>query len=325
MVALLQLFYGISGIVLLYYGAGFLVKGGSNIAARMRISPLVIGLTLVAFGTSAPELVVSLGASFRGMGDISVGNVVGSNICNIALILGLSAMITPLTVNPKLFRLDLPLLLVSTLFSAGICLFYHEINRWVGLGLTVAVIAYTWWSIRISRKETETEAIPDETIEKNQVAPTGNILLPLGSVAVGLFGLIAGAQLFLNAAIFTARALHVSEAVIGLTVVAVGTSLPELATSVVAAIHGEKDIAVGNVVGSNLFNILAILGITSLINPISAPGVDVWDFAVFLLTVFLLYPMMRIGLTISRWNGLFLFLIYVSYTAWLIYKVKVGL
>ena len=312
MQTVINLLYGAAGLVLLYYGAEFLVKGGVKIAQKMKISPLVVGLTLVAFATSAPELVVSVDASLKGHGDISIGNVVGSNICNIALILGVCAMITPLTVNKKLFKVDVPLMIGSAAVLSIFCLMSHGVNRWQGLILFAGIITYTVTSIRTARKEEAGNAEGEE--DSSDV----NLLVAVLLVAGGLGMLVGGAKLFVNSAVYLAKLFKVSDAVIGLTVVAVGTSLPELATSVVAAIKGEKDIAIGNVVGSNIFNVLAICGITPFIAPISAPGISWVDLAMMMGVSVLLYPLMKTGFTISRKEGVLLFAIYVGYTVYLI-------
>ena len=307
----LNLFYGLAGLALLYYGAEFLVKGGVRIAAKMKISPLVVGLTLVAFATSAPELVVSTDSALKGFGNISIGNVVGSNICNIALILGVCAMITPLTVNKQLFKLDVPLMIASALVLSLFCLMSEGLTRWQGLLFFAGIITYTWYSIYNARKSGAENEVREED-------NSGRVITAILLVAVGLGALVGGAKLFVNAAVFMAKLCKVSDAVIGLTVVAVGTSLPELATSVVAAIKGEKDIAIGNVVGSNIFNVLAICGIAPLIAPIHAPGISIVDMAVMLFVSTLLFPMMKTGMSISRKEGTLLFLIYTGYTAYLI-------
>ncbi|MBR2633407.1 MAG: calcium/sodium antiporter [Lentisphaeria bacterium] len=312
MQTVINLLYGAAGLVLLYYGAEFLVKGGVKIAQKMKISPLVVGLTLVAFATSAPELVVSVDASLKGHGDISIGNVVGSNICNIALILGVCAMITPLTVNKKLFKVDVPLMIGSAAVLSIFCLMSHGVNRWQGLILFAGIITYTVTSIRTARKEESGNA------EAGEDSSDVNQLVAVLFVAGGLGMLVGGAKLFVNSAVYLAKLFKVSDAVIGLTVVAVGTSLPELATSVVAAIKGEKDIAIGNVVGSNIFNVLAICGIAPLIAPISAPGISWVDLAMMIGVSVLLYPLMKTGFTISRKEGVLLFAIYVGYTVYLI-------
>ena len=312
MQTLLNLFYGLTGLVLLYYGAEFLVKGGVKIASKMKISPLVVGLTLVAFATSAPELVVSVDSALKGLGNISIGNIVGSNICNIALILGLCAMITPLNVNKKLFKLDVPLMIISAVVLAVFCILSRGLTRWQGAIFFVGIVAYTWYSIYNARKEEGEQENAEENSENT------NLLIAILFVAGGLGALVGGAKLFVNSAVFLAKLCKVSDAVIGLTVVAVGTSLPELATSVVAAIKGEKDIAIGNVVGSNIFNILAICGITPLVSPIHAPDISMADMGVMIFVSILLYPFMKTQWSISRKEGACLFLIYVGYTVYLL-------
>ena len=289
---IMQISGGIAGLVLLYYGAEFLIKGGVSIALKLKVPALIIGLTLVAFGTSAPELVVSIDASLKGSGDISIGNVIGSNICNIALILGLSALIAPLNVH----------------------LFSHGITRWQGAIFFAGIVAYTGFNIYDGKKN---GCDDDNDVANSKIFPYWVAIL---FVTGGLAALIGGAKLFVNSAIFIAKAGGISDAVIGLTVVALGTSLPELATSVVAAIKGEKDIAIGNVVGSNIFNILGILGIAPLISPIHAPQIDLIDLGTMLFLTVSLFPIMRSGWKINRLEGAFLLLVYCGYTAYLFIK-----
>ena len=300
-----------AGLALLYYGADYLVKGGANIALKLKIPPLVIGLTLVAFGTSAPELVVSADAALKGLGDVSLGNIVGSNICNIALILGVCATITPLRVNPKLLKFDIGIMIAAAAVLLGFYAISRGVNRWEAGFFLLAGTAYTVWRFFSARKAdtAETEELPDLTC---------GLLLSAVMVIGGLAALIGGAKLFVNSAIAIAQWCGVSEAVIGLTVVAIGTSLPELATSVVAAIKKEQDIAIGNVVGSNIFNILGILGVAPLIQPIRAQGISYVDMILMLAVSILLYPIMKSGMKISRREGIVLLAIYVAYTIFLI-------
>ena len=303
---------GITGLVLLYYGAEFLVKGGSSIALKLKISPLVIGLTLVAYATSAPELVVSIDSALIGKGDISIGNVVGSNICNIALILGLCAVITPLQVNKKLLKLDIWLMIAASAALLGCFALNGGVNRWQAALLLTGCLSYTVWSIYASRRENAPE-IAEEIPKKPCSLPLA-IVLTVGGIAA----LIIGAKLFVYAAVDLARICGISDAVIGLTVVAVGTSLPELATSVVAAIRKEQDIAIGNVIGSNIFNILAILGIAPLISPIKTANISYVDMFLMLFLSIMLYPVMKSGMRICRKEGIVLLAIYTAYTAYLI-------
>lgn len=310
----LTLFGGVAGIALLYYGAEYLIKGGVSIAMKLKVPALVIGLTLVAFGTSAPELVVSIDAALKGSGDISIGNVVGSNICNIALILGLSALIAPLAVQKKLLRFDLPLLVLTSILMAFFCFVSQGITRWQGAIFFAGIVIYTLYNIYSGKKE---GADADDEVSNSKIYP---YWLSAVFVIAGLAGLVFGAKLFVNAAIFIAKAANISDAVIGLTVVALGTSLPELATSIVAAIKGEQDIAIGNVIGSNIFNILCILGIAPLISPIHAPQIVWIDLGVMLFVTLALFPVMRSGWKISRSEGAFFLLIYIAYTAHLFIK-----
>ncbi len=305
---------GILGLALLYYGAEFLVKGGSSIALKMKISPLIIGLTLVAYATSAPELVVSVDAAFNGLGDISIGNVVGSNICNIALILGLCAIITPLKVNAKLLKVDIYLMIAAALALVIFYFINQGVNRIEAIFLLLGCFAYTVGSIVSSRRQ-------NDYVQEAADTPTPvryNIFVSIFMVAGGVGALIGGAKLFVNSAIYLAQICGVSDAVIGLTVVAVGTSLPELATSVVAAIRREQDIAIGNVIGSNIFNVLAILGIAPLISPIRTDNISYVDMFLMLFLSIALYPIMKSQMTISRKEGALLLAIYIAYTVYLI-------
>lgn len=311
----LRLIGGVIGLVLLYYGAEFLVRGGVQIAKRFHVSSLVIGLTLVAFATSAPELVVSCDAALRGAGDIALGNVIGSNVCNIALILGLCAVITPLTVNPKLFRVDVPLMIGASILLTVFYLLSGGINRLEGALFLIGIFVYTVGSILHAKRCGESASAEETEEEKKKDLAIG---WAVALVVIGLAALVGGAKLLVEAAICLAKLAGVSQAVIGLTIVAVGTSLPELATSVVAAVKGERDIAIGNVVGSNIFNILAILGAAPLLQPLQGDRISPVDLGVMLFCAVILYPMMRTGNTISRKEGAFLLVVYVAYTTWLI-------
>ena len=280
---------GIVGIALLYYGAEYLIKGGVSIALKMQVSTLVIGLTLVAFGTSMPEFVVSADAAIKGAqgvagaGDISIGNVVGSNICNIALILGLCAVIRPLPVNKQFLKNEVWWMLGSAILLAIFHYFFQGLSRWAGAIFLLGIIAFTCLSYRSGRKlemqKSKEEKVAEIQENAGKMLPVG---LSLVLVIGGLLALIGGGKLFVNSAVLIAQLMGISEAVIGLTIVAVGTSMPELATSVVAAIKGENDIAIANVVGSNIFNILAILGVAPLIAPIKSAGISMIDMYIML-------------------------------------------
>ena len=317
MKTILELLGGLAGIALLYYGADYLIKGCVGIARKLHIPELVIGLTLVAFGTSAPEFVVSLNAVFVGKGDIAVGNIVGSNICNIALIVGLCAVIKPLAVNKKLFKMDLPIMAVSTFLLAGFLYWTCGVSRWQAGIFLLLMAAFIAWQCRSALKNREeAEAL---TAELNESAGDKEYKLPVLLLIVlgGLIGLVFGAQLFVGGAVCAARLLNVPEAVIALSIVAFGTSLPELATSLVASLKGEGDIAIGNVVGSNIFNILFILGIAPLVRPFAAPGIRPVDLGMMLLVSVLLIPFMRTKYQISRVEGGILFALYIAYIGYL--------
>ena len=304
--------YGVAGLALLYYGAEWMVSGGVSIARKCRISPLVIGLTLVAFATSAPELVVSVISSLNGHGDVALGNVLGSNICNITVILGISALIAPIAVNPKMLKLDIPLLLVISLLLALSTCLLGGVGRIAGAVFLLIGIGYTTFLIRSSREENAEEET-DEKILKLHWA----LLLTI----LGIGALVLGAHLFLKSAICAATRFGIPEAVIGLTIVALGTSLPELATSAVAAFKGQQDIAIGNVVGSNILNILVIMGIAPLIRPITAPGISLTDVVMMLGVTLALALLMKFRPSISRIAGGAFLLSACIYTAYLISRV----
>ena len=299
---------GLIGLVLLYYGAEYLVRGGSAIASRSCISPLVIGLTLVAFGTSAPELFVSTGAALHGLGDICIGNVVGSNICNIALILGLSALISPLAVNAELFKRDLPIMILASTALTVACLFCGGVGRIVGALFTIGIVVYTIIGVKSASEKCETPT-PQEDISRG---------MAWLAVIGGLLALVGGAKLILAGAVAIEKHFGVADEFVALTAVAIGTSLPELATSVVAARKGEADIAIGNVVGSNIFNILGIIGVSALIKPVAIEGMDWMDFGMMLATAAGLWPLMGARGRLGRFEGVLLLAVYGGYLWWLV-------
>jgi cation:H+ antiporter len=314
------------GLAVLTAGAEVLVRGAVGLAAAVRISPLVIGLTVVAFGTSAPELVVSLRASLMGQPEIAVGNVLGSNIFNVLVILGLSALIVPLRVDRQLVRLDVPLLIAVSVAVYGMCL-DGRLDRLEGGLLAAALVAYTVWLVRKSRRENSTQVLGEYSAEFAEQTPStpARMLLFLAMVAAGLAMLVIGAELFVKSAIDIARGWGLSELVIGLTLVAAGTSLPEVATSLVAAFKGERDIAVGNVVGSNLFNLMSVLGLTGLLTPGGIPvGAEAvaQDLPVMVLVAFACLPLFLIGRAIERWEGMVLVAFYGLYTAALVCEAQ---
>lgn len=309
----------IFGLTILTIGAEFLVRGASRLAALAGVSSLVIGLTVVAYGTSAPELAVSLKSAIHGQSDIALGNVVGSNIFNVLFILGLCALILPLKVDSQLVRLDVPIMIGVSLLLMVLAL-DGSLGFLDGALLFGGVVSYTVFAIIKSRRETK--AVKEEFDQ--EFAPPADhsaktVLWNLGLLVVGLVLLVYGARLFVDAAITVAEALGVSQLVIGLTIVAAGTSLPEVATSVVATIRGERDIAIGNVVGSNIFNILSVLGCASMASPVNiAPAALAVDIPVMIGVALICLPIFFTGLLIRRWEGLVFFGLYVLYTAYLI-------
>jgi len=318
----LYIVYCLVGFVLLYFGAEWLVKGSSSLARSLGVTPIVIGLTVVAFGTSAPELVVSLISSIQGKSMIAVGNVVGSNICNIALVLGLSAVFHPIKSDPTVVRRDIPIMLAISLYLL-LLTFNSRLGRIEGATLFAGIILYTFMNYYLAKKETVGAAeIESELEEIGFIAsrPKQVILILLG-----IAGVVGGAQAVVDSAVFIMTELGVDEKFIGLTIVAFGTSLPELATSVVAAMRGEMDISIGNLVGSNVFNIMSVLGAASLVRPIPIPGgfieSGLWiDYLVMMFTSFLPWLMMRKNFTVKRSDGVILLLCYVGYLTYLIIK-----
>ena len=311
------------GGTLLVAGAELLVRGASRLAMAAGISPLVVGLTVVAFGTSSPELAVTVGAAVSGKADVALGNVVGSNIFNVLFILGASALITPLIVSQQLVRLDVPVMIATSLLVMLLAL-DGRVGRLDGLLLFCGIIAYTFFLIRLSRRErASVQAQYEEAIGGTGHARDSAASWPknVALIVVGLGLLVVGARWLVDAAIQAAEALGVSELVIGLTIVAAGTSLPEVATSVLASIRGERDIAVGNVVGSNIFNLLAVLGLGSAIAPDGvavSPGALTFDIPVMTAVALACLPIFFTGYRIARWEGMLFLGYYAAYTAFLI-------
>ena len=312
-----------AGFVLLIGGAELLVRGASRLAVRFRLPPVIIGLTIVAFGTSLPELVVSLTAALNGeAGEIAIGNIVGSNIANLGLILGLAGVIRPLRVEKSFVRRELPILMAVSLIFMGMAWFNVGIDRLEGALLVAGFVGVTLLSLRAARRnptyaaEVQTTVETVEAITPEATMPSRTLWVDTLGILVGLGGLVLGAQWLVAAASDLARAFGISEVVIGLTLVALGTSLPEVATSVVAVLRGNNEIAVGNVVGSNLFNLLAIAGITALVSPLAVPAGMGIDFGVMILLtalvwLFAWWPEGRI----ARWEAAVLLTIYIAYIA----------
>lgn len=307
--------YLIAGLGLLYLGAQILVKGGAALALRLGLNALVVGLTVIAYGTSSPEMVVSVSASLQDNGAIAIGNVVGSNICNIALILGVCALVSPLSASAQIIRREIPIMIgVSVVLAA--MLWDEQLSRLEGGVLFVGIVVYTVLTVRDARAETKGKAEQEygEDFPAGSMGLGKSVLL----VVAGLGVLVVASQLFVGGAVVLAKSWGVTEAVIGLTVVAVGTSMPELATSLVAAVRGHGDVAIGNVVGSNIFNVLGILGIAALINPIDTSGLSRVDLATMVVAALAMLPAARSGGVISRLEGAVLLFAYFGYTAWLV-------
>ncbi|MDB4438116.1 calcium/sodium antiporter [bacterium] len=316
---MLDICWVVAGLVLLYYGAEWLVKGSSELAIRFGISPLVVGLTVVAFGTSAPELVVSVKANLEGSGGMAIGNVVGSNICNIALVLGLGAVIFPLAIQRQVIRREMPVLLVATvvfllMMRGGV------IDRLEAGVLFGGILLYIITSLVEARKEDPdvSEDIDPELIKAARTSGSGRIFLNISLIVGGALLLVVGADRMVVGGESIARYYDVPEAIIGLTLFAFGTSLPELATSIVAAIRKHGDIIVGNAVGSCIFNLLAVVGLAGLIDPLEGEGVEPVHLKVMLGVSIILMPMMWHRMRLDRWEGVLLVLGYLGFTGWLI-------
>lgn len=298
----------IGGFIILTLGAEALVRGASSIALRLGITPLIIGLTIVAFGTSAPELAVSVKSALAGNSGIALGNVIGSNIANIGLILAITALIRPIQVQSQVVKRDIPLMILASMLFWGLLLDgeLSLIDGVVLLSLLVGYLTFSYISSKNSKNDEEIEAGPN------------NPLLSGLFILVGISMLVGGGILFVNGAVDLAKTFGVSEVIIGLTIVAIGTSMPELVTSVIAALKGQSDIAIGNVVGSNLFNILGILGVTAIVHPVSSLGFQPFDFMVMLALAIVILPFAWTGLRIGRREGSVLLLTYLGYMGYLI-------
>ena len=322
-----NLVYFVIGLLMLYYGANWLVKGSSSLARNLGLTPLVIGLTVVAFGTSAPELFISVVSSIKDKSMIAVGNVVGSNICNIALVLGLAACIHPITSNQSVYRRDIPIMLGISIYLLLIS-FDSKIGRLEGASLFGGIILYTCFNYYIAVKESRRDLKSDSVTFVHAVEKIEYVTSKTRQVVyitAGIIGVVVGAEVLIDSAVAIMKIFNVSEKFIGLTIVALGTSLPELATSVVAALRKEMDISIGNLVGSNVFNILSVLGAASLIRPIPIPdgfihsGLLV-DYLVMIFVGFLPWLMMKKNYTITRKDGVILLVCYAGYVAYLILK-----
>lgn len=305
------------GLVLLVFGADLLVKGAARLAGNFGVPALVIGLTVVAFGTSAPELAVSVKAAYSGQAELAIANVVGSNIFNVLFILGLAALISPLIISHQLIRQDVPLMVGASVVLVLMTL-NNAIERWEAVILLLGLIAYTTFLFYQGRKKgVDTSDGEVEKMLKAKVPTWQNVLLVIG----GLILLVLGARWLVQSAVEIATLFGVNEAVIGLTIVAAGTSLPEVVTSIVATIRGERDIAVGNVVGSNIFNILCVIGLSGLVSPnplLAGEQMAMIDIPVMLGVALLCVPLFFAGATLTRIDGGVFLVLYVAYVWFLI-------
>lgn len=310
----------ILGFVLLVKGADYFVDGASGIAKKLRIPSIVIGLTIVAFGTSAPELAVSMTAALKGSNDIAIGNVVGSNIFNTLVVLGASAAITPMIVQKEIIKADYPISIFITLLLGIFCLdkLFGAENMTIGrIDGIILLICFAGFMFIVIREGLKNRDISENEIENAKAKP---IWLTLLLTVLGLAGIIIGGDMTVDGAKEIARFFGLSEALIGLTVVALGTSLPELVTSIVAAKKGESDIAVGNVVGSNIFNILLILGVSATILPMNVSTTYIYDIGILLAICIIFFIPMAIKKKVSRGMGIIMVLTYALYTTYLILR-----
>ena len=303
---IIDILFIVLGVALVLYGADKLTEGASALARRMNVPEIIIGLTIVAAGTSAPELFVSLVSALNDTPDMAVGNVVGSNTMNCMLIVGCAAMVAPMIISPSTVKKDIPFSVLASVLLLLLA-FDHFMSRLDGIILLIGFAVFMAYTL-MQAKKGNSEAVKESS-------PVWKNLLYL---VFGLAGLVVGSNLFVDSASDVALTLGISEGVVGLTIVAGGTSLPELATSVVAARKGQSAIAIGNVIGSNVFNLLLILGLTSTISPLEIEGITTIDMAVMLLSVILVWLFSRTRYTVERWEGGLLLVIYIAYLVWLI-------
>ena len=324
---LLQIIFIIVGVALVIWGADRLTEGAASVARGMRVPEIIIGLTIVAAGTSAPELFVSLVAAFNGTADLAVGNVIGSNIFNTALIVGCAALVAPMAVAKSTVKKDIPFAVVASLLLFMLCfddmdsphLWGNEISRSDGFILLAGFTAFMIYTFRAAKKD---GLMPtEEELEDNRELPKdySKLWRNLSLMALGLACLIVGSNLFVDGASYVAYRFGLRQSVVGLTIVAGGTSLPELATSVVAAYKGRSAIAIGNVIGSNVYNILLILGVTAVVHPLRIMGISIMDLMMMLVSVGLLWLFAFTKYSVSRREGLVLVGGFLAYMAWLLW------
>ena len=319
----------IIGVALVIWGADRLTEGASSLARGMRVPEIVIGLTIVAAGTSAPELFVSLVSALKGTSDLAVGNVIGSNVFNTLLIVGCSAAVAPIAVAPNTVKKDIPFAIVASLMFFILCfddmssphLWGNEITRQDGLILLVGFLAFMFYTFRMAINSGELKLREEELGVEPVKEPRdySHLWQNLAWIVIGLVCLIGGSNLFVDAATYVAHRFGIRQSIVGLTIVAGGTSLPELATSVVAAYKGRSAIAIGNVIGSNVFNILLIVGVTAVIHPLRIMGITIVDLMVMLISIGLMWLFAITKYYVSRREGWLLILSFVAYMGWLIY------
>ena len=315
-----DLIYLILGIIGLYFGAEWLVGGISKLALKIGVSPLVIGLTVVALGTSAPELAVCLRLNLESRPDAALGNIVGSNICNILLILGFSSLIRPLRVHRQIIRKELPILLMVS-FALIVMLINKEVASWEGFILCMGIVIYILFSFKGVNNSGEFKVEGESSSEIDTVSSQGyNGIVLIALLLAGLILLVLGAFFFEKGGIGLAKAFGVSEAVIGLTLLAFGTSLPELATSIVACMKNEGDIIVGNAVGSSIFNVLAILGITALFKPLSVNDINLMDYSIMIGAVIFCWLFIYKKMELNRIKGVVFLGCYAAYITSILYR-----
>jgi cation:H+ antiporter len=321
---IVQLLLLLLGFLALYFGADWMVRGAARLQGSLGLSPIVIGLTVVSLGTSAPEMVVAVLATLQGSGDLAVGNVLGSNLANIGLILGATALVRPLIVADRVVKREVPIMIAITLVLVPL-LYDGVLSRLDGCllaGLLALYLAYVFHRGRKAPGRLITEYA--QLAREARIRKGKTILLDMGLLVIGAFGLLIGGKAIVQSAVFLAGELEVSELIVGLTVVAIGTSLPELATSLIAAIRDQTDIAVGNVIGSNIFNIAGVLGVAGAVRPISvAPSVLDAEFPAVLALSFLMllipvFPLARGKYGIRRWKGALLLGTYVGLLVWIL-------
>lgn len=304
----MSILYIILGAVVVLWGADRLTDGATALAQRMKIPQIVIGLTVVAMGTSMPEFFVSLMSALHGTSDLAVGNIVGSNIFNTMAIVGITAVVAPMTISRNTVRKDIPFAVLASALLLMMC-YNLEISRWEAAVLFVVFIIFMVYTVRMGMKNGDEQAIEQ---------PPMALWKSVGLLILGLLCLVGGSDLFVNGAKSVAKMLGVSDAVIGLTVVACGTSLPELATSIVAARKGQSAIAIGNVIGSNVFNILMILGVTGMVLPMNIQGITTVDLSVMMGSIVLVWLFSYTKYTVERWEGALLTAGFVGYMTWLV-------